>query len=157
MLCSNEQYSQLIDEAGLDKDSIVNYMVQDYNEFSDLWSAAIVSVLSGESCESLWLLSKENIIKGRKIRNSIYINKKLSRNSSLKKKVYKKERTRRFTPSEDSCKERIEKCQKQEELVIINKIKSDKRKIRANTKSDDKVFEKVKGLAKGNFDDWQLK
>jgi len=46
-------------------------MIQDYNENSASWTSSILGVLKHNNAESLWFLTHENIIKGRKIKNSI--------------------------------------------------------------------------------------
>jgi len=70
-LMANESYAKLIQDSGLDKNSIINYMIQDYNENFELWTTAIMSILKQNNPEELWYVTHENIIKGRKIKNSI--------------------------------------------------------------------------------------
>lgn len=70
-LMANESQAKTIQDSGLDKNSIINYMIQDYNENFELWTTAIMSILKQNNPESLWYVTHENIIKGRKIKNSI--------------------------------------------------------------------------------------
>lgn len=170
MTCEN--YSKTIEDSGLDKNSIINYMIQDYNENSELWTTAMLSILKQNNAESLWYVTHENIIKGRKIKNSIYINKNI--NKKQVKSVEKKERTKKVIRGNDKTKEKLEDEKINEEIQEINKLKDEKKKkkstqkkaddknIDAKTKNEKKdrthqefLLDNLKKITSNNLDHWQ--
>eukprot|EP00801_Mesodinium_rubrum_P000233 Mrub_00233.p1 GENE.Mrub_00233~~Mrub_00233.p1 ORF type:complete len:1316 (+),score=284.44 Mrub_00233:563-3949(+) len=172
-LMAIETYSKTIEDSGLDTNSIINYMIQDYNENSELWTTAILSILKENNPESLWYVTHENIIKGRKIKNSIYINKNI--NKKQIKSVEKKERTKKVARGNEQTKELLEDEKINEEIQEIkNNNKDDKKKkkstqkktedknLNSKSKNDSKekthqefLLDNLKKITSNNLDHWQ--